>query len=157
MATVPPELMLRSIHIDVVAGTIVFENEDRTTVSFTIQRDSRQEASPPPQPEQAPVPAPAAPKPQTVTVTGRIKSEPRNGRPDGQGNATTWCKLAAHSDDRDGAHMLSCTFHRHTAKIALQFEEGDQVTVSGYLRESDDPNRMDSFSVFALVNYPGKQ
>ena len=48
------------------------------------------------------------------------------------------------------------TFHRHTANTALTLSTEAQITVQGYLRPSEDPQRMDSFSVFNLVNYPSK-
>lgn len=98
---------------------------------------------------------PAKEKERTITVTGRLKTQPRIGRPDSRGNPTAWATLAAHEEGRDGPHVWSLSFHRHTAKIALTLEKDAQVTVHGYPRQSSDPQRMDGLSVFNILN-PGK-
>ena len=98
-------------------------------------------------------------KEPTVTVTGRLKSRPREGRPDARGRPTAWARLAVHEEGRPDAHLYSATFHRHTASIALSLPKDAQITVQGYAHTSDDPTakRMDTFSVVNIVNYPGKE
>src|SRR5205809_507993 len=91
-----------------------------------------------------------------LTLTGRLKTQPRDGRPDAKGNPTAWARLAVHEEGRDDAHLYSATFHRHTARIALSLTKDAQVTVQGYAHTSDDPRRMDTLSVVNLVAYPGK-
>ena len=93
-----------------------------------------------------------------VTLQGRLKSKPKQGRPDRTGKPTAWARFAAHEEGQEQAHMYSTTFHRHTADMALGLEKGNQLTVQGYPHESDDPEgkRMDTLSVINLLDYPGK-
>jgi len=97
-------------------------------------------------------------KEPTITVTGRLKTEPREGRPDSRGNPTAWARLTAHEEGREDAHLYSATFHRHTAKIALGLEREAQITVQGYAHLSEDPGakRLDTISVVNILNYSGK-
>lgn len=100
----------------------------------------------------------ATEKEATVTLAGRLKSTPKPGRPDRSGNPTAWARLAVHDDDRPDAHLYLASFHRHTARIALGLKAGAHITVSGYPHESDNPKRLDTFSVVNIVdNYPGKR
>jgi len=93
---------------------------------------------------------------QAVALTGRIKSRPREGRPDSQGHPTAWARLAAHDEGRDDAHIYSTTFHRGAARIALNLALNAQVTVEGYPHRSNDPEgkRLDTLSVFRFLDYP---
>lgn len=93
---------------------------------------------------------------KTVTLTGKIKGEVRQGRVDSSGKPTAWARVAAHIEGEEQAKMLSTTFHRHAAGIALGLPAESQITFSGYLRPSQDPSRMDSVSAFHLIDYPGK-
>lgn len=95
----------------------------------------------------------------TVTLTGRLKSKPREGRPDGRGLPTAWARLAVHEEGRSDAHLYSATFHRHTARIALSLDRDAPITIQGYPHPSDDLNgkRLDTFSVINIVHYPGKE
>jgi len=95
-------------------------------------------------------------KDKTLTFTGTIKGQVREGRPDKSGKKTAWARVAIHEEGNDQAKMLSMTFHRHTANLALALPADAQITAQGHLRPSRDPIRMDSFYVFNLVNYPGK-
>jgi len=97
-------------------------------------------------------------KPKAVTLQGKLKSKPREGRPDSRGNLTAWARLAVHEEDRDSAHMYSATFHKHTATIALGLDADAAVTVQGYPHETDDPGsrRMDTLSVINFLDYPGR-
>jgi hypothetical protein len=90
------------------------------------------------------------------TFTGKLKGDVKPGRVDSRGNPTSWGKIAVHEEGRDTAKMLSATFHRHTAELALRFKDQDLLTIQGYLRENSDPARMDLISVFNVVDYPGK-
>ena len=98
-------------------------------------------------------------KEQTVTLTGRLKTQPKEGKPDSRGNPTAYARLAAHQEGQDEAHVYLATFHRHATPIALSLPKDAQVTVTGYPHPSNDPSgkRMDTFSVINLVSYPGKQ
>lgn len=95
----------------------------------------------------------------TVTLTGRLKSQPKEGKPDGRGNPTAYARLAVHQGGQGEAHVYLATFHRHATPIALSLAKDAQVTVTGYPHPSNDPSgkRMDTFSVINLVSYPGKQ
>ena len=92
-----------------------------------------------------------------VTLTGRLKTRPKPGRPDGRGNPTAWAMLAVHEEGSPTARMLSTTFHRHTAAIATRLPQDAVVTADGYLKKNPDPTKSDSYSVFRLINYPGKK
>jgi hypothetical protein len=91
-----------------------------------------------------------------VVLSGRLKSKPREGRPDGRGNPTAWARLAAHEDGDEKARLYSTTFHRHTARIALGLDLNAPITVQAYRHLYDDPERMDTLSVINIVAYPGK-
>lgn len=92
----------------------------------------------------------------TIVLSGRLKSKPREGRPDGRGNPTAWARLAAHEDGEEKAHLYSTTFHRHTAKIAMGLDFNAPITVEGYRHVYDDAQRMDTLSVINFLSYPGK-
>jgi len=96
-------------------------------------------------------------EPRTV-LPGKLKTKPREGKPDRRGNPTAWARFAAHIDGEDEAHLYSATFHRHTAKIALTLDRNDSLTIEGYAHPSSDParKRLDTFSVINLIAYPGK-
>lgn len=98
-------------------------------------------------------------KEQTVTLTGRLKSQPKEGKADSRGNPTAWARLAVHEEGREDAHLYLATFHRHATPIALSLPKDAQVTVTGYPHPSHDPSgkRLDTFSIVNLVSYPGKQ
>ena len=95
---------------------------------------------------------------QALILSGKLKSKPRQGRPDSQGRPTTWARLAVHDEDQDNAHIFSATFHRGSASIALGLPMDAAVTVEGYAHPSNDPDgkRLDTLSVFRFLNYPGK-
>ncbi len=163
--------VLRSLKIDFFGGIVELEDADGSTHRYQIVRDSvvsiapnAQQDVPMAMHDSVPSPgqqviAPGAATPssgesgaqKTVRVVARIKGAPRPGRPDGKGRPTAWCKLATHEEGRDSARMLSCTFHAGTANKALTLADGSQIVVEGYVRESDDPKRMNSLSVFKIV------
>jgi hypothetical protein len=93
----------------------------------------------------------------TVVLSGRLRTKPREGRPDNQGRPTAWARLAVHEEGAEQAHLYSATFHRHTAAIALGLDRGAQLTVEGYPHAGDAARkRLDTLSVIALHQYPGK-
>lgn len=98
-------------------------------------------------------------KERTITLTGRLKTQPKQGKSDSQGNPTAYARLAVHEEGQGEAHVYLATFHRHAMPIALSLPKDAQVTVSGYPHPSNDPSgkRLDAFSVINLVSYPGKQ
>jgi len=93
---------------------------------------------------------------QTVTLTGRLKAKPRQGRPDRSGNPTAYARMSAHVEGEEGTHDYIATFHRHTAPIALSLANDAQITVEGYPHPSRSEGRLDTLSVFNIVNYPGQ-
>jgi hypothetical protein len=95
-------------------------------------------------------------KQPALVLPGRLQTKPMDGRPDGRGKPTAWARLLAHLEDREGAVLLSVTFHNRTRDIALGLVDGDAITAQGYLHPSRDPERLSTFSVFHLINYPGK-
>lgn len=95
-------------------------------------------------------------KDPTVTLSGKLKSKPRQGRADGQGNPTAWARFAAHEPGTEEAHFYLATFHRHTAEIALKLLPDAALTVQGYPHPSQHKDRLDTFSVVNIVRYPGK-
>jgi hypothetical protein len=95
-------------------------------------------------------------KEPTVTLSGKLKSKPRQGRADGQGNPTAWARFAAHEPETQDAHFYLATFHRHTAEIALKLLPDAALTVQGFPHPSRQKDRLDTLSVVNIVRYPGK-
>jgi hypothetical protein len=89
-------------------------------------------------------------------LTGRLKTKPRDGKPDGSGKPTAWARFAAHLDGREEAWMLSTSFLRAKRAVALGLESGEQITVEGYVNKNPDPEKMDRYNVFRFINYRGK-
>lgn len=101
-------------------------------------------------------PAAAKPKNPAEVMSGKLQTTPTDGRPDGRGRPTAWARFLAHRDGDDGALLISATFHNRTRDIALGLDAGDTITAQGYYHPSRDPQRLPTFSVFHLMNYPGK-
>lgn len=161
---------LTGIYIDLKNRAIELDDEHGTVVRLTFAPTGTIFFSPTAAGiESAGVPATGAQQPgkatepsekeHTVTLTGRLKSQPKQGKPDGRGNPTAWARLAVHEDGQDEAHVYLSTFHRHATPIALSLPRDAQVTVTGYPHPSNDPSgkRLDTFSVINFVSYPGKQ
>lgn len=158
------------IHIDLDERSLTVETaDDRATrliftptgVLYQLLNVAGVAAQParglPAQGEQAPTASDkSSEREPTTVVSGRLKTTPKIGEPDRAGNPTAWARLAAHQEGEQDAHMYSCTFHRHTAKIALSLQAGAQVTVEGYAHPSKREGRMDTFSVINILRYPGK-
>jgi len=145
----PPagSLIGSGVATDVVAGEVV-ESETSASAPAANRSESPESGEQTPRAEQE----------GRVTLTGRLKTKPREGKPDRRGNATAWARFAAHVDGEEGPHLYSATFHRHTAAIALTLEKDAPITVDGYAHPSPDPasTRLDTLSVVNLVAYPGK-
>lgn len=95
-------------------------------------------------------------KQPTVTVTGKLQTTPRAGNPDAKGRQTAWALVAVYVEGEDSPHLYSATFHRQTVKTALGLPRDAQVTIKGYAHPKQGEQRNDTFSVIAIVEYPGK-
>jgi hypothetical protein len=111
-------------------------------------------------PEAASVDAPAPPnakeKTPSVSLTGRLKSQPIEGRPTKAGLPQAWAKLAVHEEGKEHAQMYSASFSRGAREIVLKLPKDAQITAEGYIREASEPGKMPAFNAFAVHRYPGK-
>ncbi len=167
-------ISLTAIRINFKDRSITFEAEDRPVAKLSLAPEgvifevssapaisthdaaaSPTDASAKPTQEPSSV-KPAEGKERTVTFSGKIKSQPKEGKPDSRGNPTAYARFAVHEEGREDAHLYLATFHRHTAKIALSLAKEAPITVEGYPHPSSDPKRMDTLSVINILNYPGK-
>ncbi len=148
-----PANLVTGIHLNLVERTITFDVEGEAAVSLRLASYGLTLESPA---MSATTPAEVVDEAQkTVTLSGRLVNAPRSGRPDRSGNPTAYARFAAHIEGEDQAHDYVCTFHRHTAPIALRLRKEDQLTVEGYPHPSSGARRLDTFSVVNLVRYPG--
>jgi hypothetical protein len=143
---------LRHVHIDLQEVSVVLEAENGQRMTFNPRLLIQQLLST--------IPVELAPaeeeKESTVTLAGRLKSVPKEGRPDGSGFPTAWARFAAHEEGSGQAHMYIATFHRKARDIALTLKPDSQIIVEGYPHPASQPDRMDTLSVVHLINYPGK-
>jgi hypothetical protein len=98
-------------------------------------------------------------KSPTLVLPGKLQTKPQDGRPDRQGKPTAWARFLARIEGRDGATLLSTSFHGRTREIALGLSAEDHITAQGYLHlraATDAESRLSSFSVIHLLQYPGK-
>jgi hypothetical protein len=93
---------------------------------------------------------------KTITLSGKLKSQPKPGKPDRSGKPTAYADFAAHVTGEETAHDYVATFHRHTRQIALTLAKEAQITVNGYPHPSSSEKRKDTFSVVNIVEYPGR-
>jgi hypothetical protein len=93
---------------------------------------------------------------RTITLTGKLKSQPKAGKPDRSGKPTAYADFAAHVEGEKDAHYYVATFHRHTKDIALKLPKEAPITVTGYPHPSQSEKRKDTLSVINIVEYPGK-
>lgn len=168
---------LTSLHFDLKTRRLVGLLSDESALQFTLTPELRlfydgrvrpseatQRSEIVHQPETpATTEKPTTPERQPVqTLTGRLKDDVKPGRVDSRGNPTSWAIAAVHQEGSDEAKMVAVTFHRHTTQLALDnLKKDDQVTLQGYLRPAappkpGEPARMDAFSAFHLINWPGK-
>jgi hypothetical protein len=172
-----------SLHFDMKTKRLMALLEDQTVLQFTLTPDLRllynghfkEPATPeavareavvhqvdaPQQP--ATEQGPRTPEKQPIqTLTGKITQDVQPGRVDRRGNPTSWTIAAVHEEGNDQAKMVAVSFHRNTMQLALdQLHAGEQITVQGYLRPALPPKpgekaRLDNFSAFHLISYPGK-
>jgi hypothetical protein len=99
---------------------------------------------------------PAKEREKTIALTGKLKSQPKAGKPDRSGKPTAYADFAAHVEGEKDAHYYVATFHRHTRDIAAKLPKEAQITVTGYPHPSTSAKRKDTFSVVNIVEYPGK-
>ncbi len=129
----------------------------------------RNQQPPAAQPHEKTVAAVPAPQPSerssstekspTTVLPGKLQTTPKEGNPDRHGKPTAWAQFLANVEGREGATLLSTSFHGRTREIALQLQAGAHITAQGYLhpRPEDPVNpRLSTFSVIHLVHYPGK-
>jgi hypothetical protein len=170
---------LRSIHIDLEERYIETQAQDGTLIRFSynpegiflslLQTGSLEGAAQrllvTSQPEavntevagQVNEPAPARrEKTPALVLPGRLKNQPSEGRPDGHGKPTAVAHFLAHLEGQEGAALLFATFHNHTRDVALRLNSGDPITAQGYYHPNRDSSRLSTFSIFHLINYPGK-
>jgi hypothetical protein len=95
-------------------------------------------------------------KEKTITLSGKLKSQPKQGKNDRSGKPTAYADFAAHVEGEEKAHHYKATFHRRTRDIALKLPIEAQITVFGYPHPRNSPRSTDTFSVVNLVDYPGK-
>src|SRR3954467_411423 len=95
---------LRHIHIDLKELSVVLEAANGQQISFNPRLLIQQLLSTPPA-ELSPA-EPEETKESTVTLSGRLKSVPKEGRPDNSGFPTAWARFAAHEAGSNQAHML---------------------------------------------------
>lgn len=158
-------LSLSAIHIDLESRSVLFESDGETVGHLTLSEDGMvflagSTASPPANTTPDTRPAKDAPsskeRDETIVLSGRLRADPKEGRPDRSGNPTAWAPFAARPQEGEEPQVYSATFHRRTVPLVLKLSKGAAITVRGFARESDDPERMDYLSVVGLLDYPGK-
>ena len=171
----PSDIRLTGIHIDLIDQIVTLQAQDgrRAKLSFgqpttLFDAHARPMVGPDtpeelvaggddgwPEPDQAS--QETREKQQTLILSGRLRAQPKAGRPDRQGRPTAWARLAVQEEGADQAHLYSATFYQATTAIALGLPKGAQVTLEGYPHTGDAAKkRLDTLSVIALHEYPGK-
>jgi hypothetical protein len=135
------------------AGVIFFGSQSQALLDSPFDEESEIPVSPP---ASASASETAKEREKTVTLSGKLKSQPKAGKPDRSGKPTAYADFAAHVEGEKGAHDYVATFHRHTRQIALTLPKEAQITVNRYPHPSNAPKRKDTFSVVNIVEYPGK-
>jgi hypothetical protein len=139
------------------AGVIFFPSQLPTLpASAEVIPQAIEPVSPGPTSERLTSSDAAKEREKTITLTGKLKSQPKPGKPDRSGKPTAYADFAAHVEGEEKAHDFVATFHRHTKDIAAKLPKEAQITVTGYPHPSNSPKRKDTFSVVNIVEYPGK-
>ena len=148
---------LRHIHVDLENWSVILEGADGRAISFN-PRDLLAQLTASLSSAEAPtLEAPATvERDPTVTLAGRLKSVPKEGRPDGSGNPTAFARFAAHEDGSSQARMYLATFHRKSREIALGLKPDSPIIVEGYPHPATEPGKSDTLSVVHIIDYPGK-
>jgi hypothetical protein len=131
-------------------GVIFFGNHQHALLDSPFDEEKDAPVSP------APSADTAKEKEKTVTLSGKLKSQPKSGKPDRSGKPTAYADFAAHVEGEKDAHYYVASFHRHTREIALKLATEAPITVTGYPHPSQSEKRKDTFSVVNIVEYPGK-
>ena len=120
--------------------------ESDTPDELTAEDDHSWEELMPPASLKSPPPLAAEPsaetreRHQTTVLSGSLRTQPKAGPPDRQGNPTAWARLAVHEEDSEQERVFSATFHRDSTAAALALTKGAQITVEGY-PHLGDPSR----------------
>lgn len=173
------EFLISGIEVDLVDRTVTFESQFRPPVKIPFSEGSIYFKVGPERLLNGPLPAGGDRRDETVgdqepesnetvqevrvegdreplvQLSGRLKSKPKEGRPDAKGHPTAWARFAVHEEGSQKAKVYSATFHRHTARIALGLPLNAAVTIEGYPHTRDDSrgSRLDTLSVVKLLNY----
>jgi hypothetical protein len=115
------------------------ETQERTEAAASAQRPAGKEKKGP-----------------THVIPGSLQTKPVEGKLDRNQKPTAYARMLGHVDGEEGAVLLSTSFHGRTREIALGLPPGSHLTAQGYLHRSSDPERMSTFSVIHLLQYPGK-
>jgi hypothetical protein len=137
------------------AGVIFFPSQEQPLPVTTEATSAVAEALPQALEPVSPA-SPAKEREKTITLSGKLKSQPKPGKPDRSGKPTAFADFAAHVEGEKDAHYYVATFHRHTRDIAAKLPTEAPITVTGYPHPSHSPQRKDTFSVVNIVEYPGK-
>src|SRR5215207_8622801 len=92
---------LRHIHVDLENWSVILEGADGRAISFNPNLLLQKLLSPTPTdlpPASAEDSSQAPEKSPTITLAGKLKSQPKEGRPDGSGLPTAWARFAAHEE-----------------------------------------------------------
>ena len=162
----PPRL--KGIHLDLTEQLVTLEAEDGRVARYAFAPSATPSDAPQlPATFETPLPQTAASAeeraPQTkpekeakTTLSGRLNTQPKQGRPDRSGRPTAVALLVGHREEDDDWHPYLATFHRQTARIALGLTGGTHLTVEGYIHERSAPTRYDTISVVNIAHYEGK-
>ena len=154
---------LKSVCLDLEGWILTLEGIDGRAIRFSPVEAWHQLLSQ----AQAPLPAARAIEPEqsteakeapgTTTISGKLKTQPKEGSPDGRGKPTATARLAYHQEGNPEAQFYYATFHGGTRPIALSLPTDSAITVMGYHRPAREADRLDSFSVvMRILKYPGQ-
>ena len=99
MPTEREGIPLTAIHLNLADQSITLEAQDQTvaTITFSTGTIYFQTATVPTEHTQEPPALPSSSESREkdlATLTGKLKTKPKEGRPDGKGHPTTWARLA---------------------------------------------------------------
>jgi hypothetical protein len=139
---------LKAIHIDVLEGSFIFEGTDGRAISWNPRVFLEQLQNPAPlsiSPEEA-----DAESDPLVKLSGKLKSLPKEGLPDGSGKPTAWARTAMHQEGHKGAQLFSTTFHGAAREIALGLPVDASINVQGYVHPAAEAGKLPTLSVVRL-------
>src|SRR5947209_5639456 len=94
--------LLTGIHLDLPTRTITLSSAEQVVVTFRLAPEglvftsTDMPSSLPPAKAPAPPDSSLAEKDKPQTLQGRLKSKPKQGRPDRNDKPTAWARFAAH-------------------------------------------------------------